>query len=81
MAVKAYISNISPLWPVERQEAMLSAAVPGYPDKVAVFRDELPPSDRQGHRKAALSARAEMLRPTTRKIDEVIVVAALPVLD
>lgn len=81
MAVKAYISNISPLWPVERQEATLSAAVPGYPDKVAVFRDELLPSDRQGRREAALSARAKMLRPTTRKSDEVIVVAALPVLD
>lgn len=74
LMTKAYISNISPLWPVERQEAML-------PDGVVVFRDVLTPKERQAHRTAALVQRAEMLRPSTRRNGEEIYIASLAVLD
>lgn len=71
--IRAYLSNISPLWPVERQEAML-------PPGAQQFRDILDARDRYAHQPDRLEQRAAMLRPTRRKGGE-IVVASLAVLD
>ena len=77
MALRGYISNISPLWKIEDQRKVLIAAGVGS-DKI--FVDELTTKERQAHRTACLSARADMLRPTTRKGGERIVIASPAVL-
>ena len=61
--IKAYISNISPAWPVERQEAMIAAAAPTAP----IFRDILDARDRRAHQPDRLVQRAMLLRPTRRR--------------
>ena len=80
MAVRAYISNIAPGWPVARQEAMLADWVPGWPN-VTVFRDILDARTRQAHQSVDLVNRAAMLRPIGRQREgETIYVASLAVL-
>jgi hypothetical protein len=77
MALRGYISNISPLWKIEDQRKMLAAEGVD-PDRI--FVDELTTIERRAHRVESLSARAEMLRPTTRKSDERIIIASPAVL-
>jgi hypothetical protein len=60
MTARAYISNISPLWPVDRQEAALAAGVPGWP--VPIYRDILPAKERQAHAPDSLPERAALIR-------------------
>lgn len=66
MNQSAYLSNISPLWPLERQEKALATALPGWPNGVRVFRDVLDVRARRGHHPDSLVQRAAMLRPSTR---------------
>jgi hypothetical protein len=77
LALRAYISNISPLWPVEQQEAALKAALPGWPDGVMIFRDVLDTRARRAHRISSLIERADMLRASTRRSPGSIYLASL----
>lgn len=77
---RAYLSNISPVWLFERQEALLRAALPSYPSDVQVFRDEVDALTRKARNAKALTQRAEMLWPKSRPRDETIHVASLAVL-
>ena len=80
MPVRAFISNIAPGWPAERQEALLAEHVPGWPN-VTVYRDILDARARRAHLDADMADRAVMLRPTGRpRAGEVIYVASLAVL-
>lgn len=77
---RAYLSNISPIWRFDRQEALLRDALPGYPKNVDVFRDELDVRKRQRREALALAQRAIMLRATTGKRGETVHIASLAVL-
>lgn len=79
MTSRAYISNLSPAWPISRQEALLAAAIPGWPAGVRVFRDVLEAKARQGHSTALLVERGKLLRLSSRGAGETILIAALPV--
>ncbi len=79
MATKAYISNIAPAWPVERQEKLLSCEVEGW-DDVSVYRDILLPRRLRARDPAHLEERRQMLRPTGRPRMDIIYVATLAVL-
>lgn len=80
MLAKAYISNVAPGWPVERQEALLAQYVPGWPD-VTIYRDILDTRARQAHQAADMVDRAAMLLQTGKpRAGEVIYVASLSVL-
>ena len=80
MSVRAYISNLAPGWPVERQEALLAAHVPDWPN-VTVYRDILDARTRRANDPADLVNRAAMLRPTGKLRDaETIYVASYAVL-
>lgn len=76
---KAYISNLSPSWPPERQEEVLAASVPGWP--VATFRDELGPRALRDRDTERLAGRLALVRETTRKGRTMIHVASLAVLE
>jgi hypothetical protein len=80
LIAKAYISNISPRWPVDRQVEMLRAAIPGWPRGVTIFRDELDVAERKAHRKNDLAERNAMLRGSSRSMGAVYM-ASLAVLD
>ena len=81
MSERAYLSNLSPLWPAARQEALLLEAFPAWPKGVTVFRDDIDARDRRGHSTELLVKRSEMLRGTTRKgHTERITLASLAVL-
>lgn len=75
MNKRAYLSNISPLWPISRQEELIDACGP-----VEVFQDILSPKERKGHGICTLKQRQAMLRPSCRDAGEIIYVAALAVL-
>lgn len=78
--IRAYLSNIVRLWPLDQQEAMHAKGTPGWPS-VAVYRDEVKPVARKAHSSEALSERAFMLRKTSRRSgDEHVYVASLCVL-
>jgi len=82
MSTRAYLSNIHPRWPYDRQERALSVGVPGWPKGVAVYRDELTLSQRKRHMVGDLEGRIALLRQTTRgrKGAEDIYLASLAVL-
>jgi hypothetical protein len=81
MSERAYLSNISRLWSINKQEALLRVAFPGWPNGVTVFRDDLQERDRRGRHPVALEARSAMLRSSTRRVEaERITVASLAVL-
>lgn len=82
MSTRAYLSNIHPRWPYDRQERALSVGVPGWPKGVAIYRDELTPSQRKRHMVGDLEGRIALLRQTTRgrKGAEGIYLASLAVL-
>lgn len=77
MATYFYLSNISPMWPLELQERMLTEAVPT--GTVILWRDALSPAERRRHKSQLLLDRKNMLRPTTRKSQLTIYVASLAV--
>lgn len=77
MRLKVYLSNISPLWPLGRQEKVLAPLVPGWPD-VPTYCDTLSANVRKAHNAGSLLQRASMLRPTARRPgDETVYVASL----
>jgi hypothetical protein len=78
LSVRAYLSNLSPRWPFERQEADHATHTPGWPD-VPTFRDKLSVKKRIAHQPVSLKERASLLRPTGREAGEVIYVASLAV--
>ena len=77
--IRVYLSNIRTGWPIERQEAVLDAGLPGW-RKGNVYRDILPPRKRRSHGAADLEMRIAILRPTRRATSETVHVAALPCL-
>jgi hypothetical protein len=79
VTVRAYLSTISPRWPVERQEAEHAAKTPGWPD-VPTYRDKLSPRKRMSHSVVDLKERRSMLRPHSRQASEAIYVASFAVL-
>lgn len=79
MPIKAYLSNISPRWPIQRQEEVLRGAIPGWPKGITIFRDVLDLNQRRAHRKNDLVERAALLRGTSRGSE--IVMATLAAWD
>ena len=80
--LRAYLSNLSPLWPWEKQEDLLRQEVPAWPKGVTVYRDDLDARQRRGRSQDALAARSNLLRTTTRRrADDVILLPSLAVLD
>ena len=73
MHKRAYISNICHDWPIERQQELLAGIEPVYLDKIS-------PKAIKDKNEAKLLQRADLLRPTSRKSPEQIVVADWPVL-
>ena len=71
---KTYISNLSPLWTIKRQEAILEGI------EGTRFCDELESSERRGFRLNGLPDRESMLRKTNRSESQVIQVASIAVL-
>jgi hypothetical protein len=80
MATKFYLSNISPLWPLSRQEAVIDAAYPGKRDDGNTWRDWLTPRARRTHLDEILDQRGYLVRPSTRKGGDNIVIASAAVL-
>jgi hypothetical protein len=79
LSVRAYLSNLSPRWPFERQEAEHAAHTPGWPD-VSTYRDRLSVRKRIAHQPASLKERTSLLKPSSRGSGEAIYVASLAVL-
>lgn len=78
--IRAYLSNIVRIWPIDKQEQAHVAGTPGWPD-VATYRDEVKPRARKAHSAEALTERAFMLRRTGRRRgEETVYVASLCVL-
>jgi hypothetical protein len=78
--IRAYLSNIVRIWPVDEQERVHAAGTPGWPN-VAIYRDEVKPAWRRAHSAEALIQRGFMLRKTSRRGGaERIYVAALCVM-
>lgn len=71
---KTYVSNLSPLWPISRQEPILEGV------EGIRFCDELDSSERRGFRINGLPQREIMLRKSRRVEDQVIHVASIAVL-
>ena len=78
MALRAYLSNVTPGWSIARQTEVLAANVPGWP--VAIYQDELRPGVRRARNPAALVERAALLRPTSRRTVETVHVASIGVM-
>lgn len=77
---RVYLSNIAPGWPIERQEAVLDAKLPGWRD-MAIFRDDdVTVRQRRERDPEALGGRIAALRPSTRASVTDLHVAALPVI-
>jgi hypothetical protein len=75
---RVYLSNIAPGWPIERQEAVLDAKLPGW-RKMAIFRDDdVTVRQRRERDPEVLGGRIAALRPTTRTSVTDLHVAALP---
>lgn len=64
--MRFYLSNLRLTWPFERQEAIIAARFPEWRSG-AVYRDELSVRKLKAHDADALTNRALMLRPTTRR--------------
>lgn len=79
MADRVYLSNISPLWSIDRQEALLRDAIPGYPKGVNVYDDILTPRERRAHQTIYLVDRDQMLRPSSARRAATIYIASLAV--
>lgn len=77
---KAYISNLSPVWPVAKQINVLNPVTSDSEKPVTIYRDELPSSERRGHRVDGLPERGQMFRPSSREAGQIIFVASLAVL-
>jgi hypothetical protein len=78
MAGRVYMSNISKLWPLDRQKAILKA-IPGFA-QIPVYQDNLTRRGLQARSPDLLEERATMLRPTSRRAAETIYVASPAVL-
>lgn len=74
-----YLNTLRPAWPVSRQESLLDDRFPNWREGQE-YRDELPPRRRQTPSPDDLLDRASMLRPTSRRSAEQIVVASIAVL-
>jgi hypothetical protein len=81
MATRIYFSNISPHWPFERQKKLAEEKVPGFPDGVTIFQDDLSAGQRKVHQESDLKERAQLLRASTRKGGETIILPSLAVFD
>src|SRR5262245_38148349 len=77
MPQKAYLSTISPRWPIERQHSILDLPV----GTTTVYQDRVKLRRGQDLKPELLKDRAELLRPTARRNgSESIFVASLAVL-
>ena len=70
MHKKAYISNIDPAWPLARQREMIAGIE-------AVYEDKLTPAALKRRDPAELKDRKLLLRPTSRRDPEMIVIASI----
>ena len=77
---KAYISNLSPSWPEERQQEVLANGIPTWP-VIPLYRDELGPRALRDRDTDRLAGRQALARVTSRRDRPVIHVASLAVLD
>ena len=73
MIVKFYTSNLCSVWPAERQERLLSEWLAANPCEPVRYDDKIGPKARRTSSVAALKERANLLRPTSRKDGELIV--------
>lgn len=78
MHARAYLSNISPSWPIEEQEKLLAARVPGWP--IPTFTDRLKPRALRSREPEKLTERAGLLRPTGRPEAGEVHVATLAIM-
>lgn len=79
MPKRAYLSNVTAIWPLPKQREVL-AALPGWPSAYVLFEDEIDARQRRRKNSRVLVQRNEMLRVTTRpQGSEEMFVAALPV--
>lgn len=79
MTDRFYLSNLRKQWPFSRQEALLDERAPGWRGG-SVYRDDLPARKRKAHNVESLTERASMLRPTSRRENEVVTVASLSIM-
>jgi hypothetical protein len=80
MLAKVYMSNISPLWPFERQEQVIAPALAarGITERKD-FADDLTVNERKAHHDEHLIHPEQLLRPSTRKDGGLIVLPSLAV--
>lgn len=78
--MKAYLNNISPAWPLRRQEDVLRAAIPGWPKSVDVRRDVLDSKQLMANRPASLVELGKLLARHSFRRADTINVASLAVL-
>lgn len=79
MAKRTYTSNVTAIWPIQKQHELLAASLPGWPKGYVLFHDDIDARQRRLRNPRVLAARNEMLRGTTLKRAETIDVPALPV--
>lgn len=77
MDVWVYMSNLSPLWPMQKQREALAGVLP---DARRVFVDELSAAERMARARVTLVERDKALRASTRG-NRVMAVASLACLD
>jgi hypothetical protein len=80
MATKVYRSNLFAWWTPDRQDAALDKYKPGWREHKVFSDDDLTDRELRGSYQDKLTERAIMLRPSTRKMPDTILVASLAVL-
>src|ERR1700750_420051 len=80
MLAKVYMSNISPLWPFERQEQIIAPALAarGITER-RDFVDELTINERKAHHDEHLTQREQVMAPPTRGDVGMIILPSLAV--
>jgi DNA invertase Pin-like site-specific DNA recombinase len=80
MATKVYRSNLFAWWTPDRQDATLDKYKPGWREHKVFSDDGLTACELRGNYQDKLTERAVMLRPSTRKTSDIVLVASLAVL-
>lgn len=77
--MKAYLSNVSPAWPIKRQEELLRQAIPDW-QAADVRRDVLDSQQLMAHRPSSLRQLERLLKPASFKRADTVMVASFAVL-
>lgn len=80
MATKVYRSNLFAWWTPDRQDAALDKYKSGWREHKVFSDDDLTDRELRGSYQDKLTERAIMLRPSTRKTPNIVLVASLAVL-